>query len=60
MEKLESEEQKQDRGIGIANIYKRMQLFYGKNAEFVMKSNEREGTCITIIIPDYIQEEKYV
>lgn len=60
MEKLESEEQKQDRGIGIANIYKRMQLFYGDKAEFVMKSNEREGTCITIIIPDHIQEEKYV
>ena len=46
------------RGIGMANIYHRLQLFYGEAASFEITSKEGEGTKVTIVIPDDIKEEE--
>lgn len=37
--------------IGLANIYQRLQLFYGACAEFRMSSTPGKGTVVEIIIP---------
>ena len=46
------------RGIGMANIYQRLLLFYGENISFEITSREGKGTKVTIIIPDEIREER--
>ena len=43
--------------IGIANIYQRLRFFYQNDFSFDIKSNLSEGTAITIIIPDVVNEE---
>ena len=40
------------KGIGVANIYQRLKLFYGDDVVFQIESRLGEGTRITIIIPD--------
>ena len=47
---------KKEKGIGIANIYQRLHLFYGEDVLFEIRSQEEEGTQIRIVIPDYIAE----
>ena len=37
--------------IGLANVYRRLQLLYGKECEFVIKSAVNRGTRITFRIP---------
>ena len=44
------------KGIGIANIYQRLKLFYEDEVEFDIQSRIDEGTKITIVIPDCIKE----
>lgn len=44
------------KGIGIANIYQRLRLFYEDDVEFDIKSRLDEGTKITIIVPDSVKE----
>ncbi len=44
------------KGIGMANIYQRLRLFYGEDASFEIQSTRGTGTKITIIIPDDIKE----
>lgn len=44
------------KGIGVANIYQRLRLFYGEDVEFAIESRVGEGTRITIVIPDEIRE----
>lgn len=44
-------EEKQDSGIGIRNIYRRLQLHYGEEFQFEMTSKQGEGTRIKIVIP---------
>ncbi len=48
--------QKQKKGIGIANIYQRLRLFYGQDMEFQIESRIGQGTRIIIRIPDDVQE----
>ena len=38
-------------GIGLANIYRRIKLFYGNEAEMEIQSQLNEGTIISISIP---------
>lgn len=38
-------------GIGFLNVYRRMRLFYGEDAELTLESREMEGTCITLVVP---------
>lgn len=49
-------EQPQDvnAGIGVANIYHRLQLYYGEDTIFLIDSKEDAGTRVTIVIPDNI------
>lgn len=51
---LESSESQ--KGIGMANIYQRLKLFYGEDAFFFIDSFEGEGTKIAIIVPDQVEE----
>lgn len=44
------------KGIGMANIYQRLKLFYEDDVKFEIKSRLDEGTKITIIIPDSVKE----
>ena len=37
--------------IGLANIYQRLQLYYGESAVFRMNSTPGKGTKVEIIIP---------
>ena len=43
------------KGIGVANIYQRLKLFYGDDVVFQIESRQGEGTRITIIIPDELE-----
>lgn len=43
------------KGIGVANIYQRLKLFYGDDVAFQIESRLGEGTRITIIIPDELE-----
>lgn len=49
-----SESQK---GVGMANIYQRIKLFYGEDTTFDIQSEEGVGTKITIIVSANIQKE---
>ena len=44
------------KGIGVANIYQRLKLFYGEDVVFRIESKQGKGTRITIIIPDEVEE----
>lgn len=45
-------------GIGMANIYQRLKLFYGDAAAFTIESEMGKGTTITIVVPDDVKEGK--
>ncbi len=51
-----AQEDKRQGGIGMANICHRLKLFYGKEASLWVESREGEGTRITMIIPDKMEE----
>lgn len=44
------------KGIGITNIYQRLQLFYGEAARLEIESSEGVGTKIRIIVPEQAEE----
>lgn len=44
------------KGIGTANIYQRLKLFYGEEASFSIESVKDQGTRVIIIIPDQVEE----
>ena len=54
LQRLREEMQKEENseGIGIANIYRRLSLFYGENFSFSIESSPDAGTCISISIPE--------
>lgn len=52
----ERESDSRQKGVGMANICQRLRLFYGEEAVFQIESEEGEGTKITIIIPEEIEE----
>lgn len=39
-------------GIGISNVYRRMRLFYGEHASFIIQSEEGKGTRIIMCLPE--------
>ena len=49
---------KKEKGIGIANIYQRLHLFYGEDVIFDIQSEEGKGTRVRIVIPDNISQQK--
>ena len=49
---------KREKGIGIANIYQRLHLFYGEDVIFDIQSEEGKGTKVRIVIPDNIPQQK--
>ncbi|HKL86510.1 MAG TPA: sensor histidine kinase [Treponemataceae bacterium] len=44
--------------VGMRNVYQRLKLYYGENAEVIITSERDESTKITLRIPPEIQEEK--
>lgn len=44
--------------IGLANVYKRIQIFYGKKAKFEMESILHTGTKISICVPYQLKQEE--
>lgn len=44
------------KGIGLANIYQRLKLFYGEDVIFEIKSKLGEGTRVMIVLPDHVEE----
>lgn len=47
------------KGVGLANVYQRLKLFYGEDMQFDIVSELDVGTKITIVVPDHIEEKKY-
>lgn len=47
--------QENTKGVGVANIYQRLCLFYGEDMTFRMESEPGEGTRITIVVPDEVK-----
>lgn len=54
MATLESRES--TKGVGMANIYQRLRLFYGEKMEFTVESTWGEGTKVTILVPDEVED----
>lgn len=46
----------ESKGIGLANIYQRLKLFYGDDIVFEIKSKPGEGTRVMIVLPDHVEE----
>lgn len=44
------------KGIGLANIFQRLKLFYEEDVVFEIKSKFGEGTKVMIVIPDHVEE----
>lgn len=44
------------RGIGLANIYHRLSLFYGAQFNFEIESTPGVGTRVTIVVPRSVEE----
>lgn len=44
------------KGIGLANIYQRLKLFYGDDVVFEIKSKPGEGTKVMVVVPDHVEE----
>ncbi|MMZ70267.1 hypothetical protein D1872_332670 [compost metagenome] len=38
-------------GIGMNNVYHRLQLIYGKDSDMRIDSSPGEGTCVQLYIP---------
>jgi len=49
---------KDQKGVGMANIYQRLKLFYGDEVVFEIKSRPGEGTRVMIVVPDHVEEQK--
>lgn len=54
--KADFEDNEKQKGIGMANIYQRLRLFYGEEAFFSIDSTENKGTKVVISIPDLVDE----
>lgn len=57
MERQSLNHSSQKNGIGLANIYQRLRLFYGERAVFVMESTPGAGTRVRIEIPEYVDAD---
>lgn len=53
---LQNSEGQSQKGIGMANIYQRLRLFYGEGASFSIESVQGQGTKVVIVIPDQVEE----
>ncbi len=61
LDMLEQEEKEENvKGIGLLNIYKRLRLFYGMDADFSIESSQGKGTKVLIAVPEQIQGEENV
>ena len=58
-ERLTSDREQREK-LGLANVYKRIQLFFGENAIMEIKSREYEGTTVDIMIPVKEGDENHV
>ena len=58
-ERLTSDREQREK-LGLANVYKRIQLFFGENAIMEIKSREYEGTSVDIMIPVKEGDENHV
>ncbi|WP_010175335.1 histidine kinase [Bacillus coahuilensis] len=47
----------QENGIGLKNIYDRIKIYYGIDAEFKVEQNTTGGITVNIIVPISIEEE---
>lgn len=55
---LDSLEKRLDgKGIGLANIYQRLHLFYGEDVVFEIRSTPGAGTRVMIVVPDHVEDK---
>lgn len=40
-----------ERAVGLQNVYKRLKLYYGDNADLIIESEQHKGSTVTILIP---------
>ena len=57
--RLTSDEEQREK-LGLANVYRRIQIFFEEKAEIVIRSRAQEGTTVEIMIPVKEREEEYV
>ncbi|MEG2678175.1 MAG: ATP-binding protein, partial [Oscillospiraceae bacterium] len=48
---LESSSGDKGRGIGLSNVYRRLQVYFGSSMQFYIESEEDCGTVVTLIFP---------
>lgn len=53
----ESYDLKVESGFGIANVYRRIRLYYGRQFGLTVKSEYNSGTCVTLLIPARKEDE---
>lgn len=49
--------QENQKGIGMSNIYQRLDLFYGSDMSFTIESEPENGTKVTILVPEKMKAE---
>ena len=49
--RVHSEEGDNDKSIGLQNVYRRIRLAYGEDADLIIESRKNEGTDVTLVIP---------
>lgn len=49
--------QENQKGIGMSNIYQRLDLFYGSDMSFTIESEPKNGTKVTILVPEKMKAE---
>lgn len=56
--KQQCQGEREEKGIGLKNVYRRLQLLYGDSCEFQITSEPGQGTCISFRIPIITKQEK--
>lgn len=54
-----AEDQQQSTGIGLSNVYDRLKLIFGEQFEMTIRSQDQQGTCVTLMLPLQTGKEDY-
>ncbi|WP_068780477.1 MULTISPECIES: sensor histidine kinase [unclassified Paenibacillus] len=54
-----ADDQQQSTGIGLSNVYDRLKLIFGEQFDMTIRSQDQQGTCVTLMLPLQTGKEDY-